>query len=325
MYQKNNNYIKVNEERINTMQNEIDLIKALEQLNMENKQILNSKEYKLGHQIYALIRDLKCLNIKRILKTIVSRRRNRKDIKKFYMHSPRENIVEYVEDFYKKKIVVYTCITGNYDKIEEPLYVPSNVHYILYTNLKKINTKKWTIKEIPHSILKMQNNVLINRYIKMHPQELFQDLYDYAIYIDGNIRTISDISSFTTKINSITGLALHRHYVRDCIYLEAEACKLHKKGNIAKLQEQIERYKTEDMPKNYGLLEANVIVTDLKSKNAREIEKLWWEEFIKSESNRDQISLIYVLWKLGYGIDNVGNLGYNVRKNYKITINNHLE
>ena len=156
----------------------------------------------------------------------------------------------------------------------------------------------------------------------MHPKELFEN-YDYTIYIDGNIRIISDISNFVRCTNEKTGLAFHRHYARNCVYREKEACKLYKKGNESKLQQQIQRYKDNGFPKEYGLLECNVIVTDLKNLNAINILNNWWDEFYLSESKRDQISLPYILWKLNYKMDDIGSLGNNVRENMKLEILNH--
>ncbi len=77
------------------------------------------------------------------------------------------------------------------------------------------------------------------------------------------------------------------------------------------------------MPTNYGLLECNVIVSDLKSENSAKILDEWWKEFVNSNSMRDQISLPYVLWKLKYNIEDIGNLGNNVRNNPKIQIIKH--
>ncbi len=304
----------------------LQLIEAIEQLNIENRQLRSSKEYKLGKKMYSLMEIIKKMDIKQLIAKVSKKRKNKKEQKYLQIHLPQDNGVEYEENIdTNKKIVIYTCITGNYDNIVEPLYIPENVKYVLYTNSQKIKTSKWEIREIPESISKLENNILINRYIKMHPYELFKNEYDYAIYIDGNIRTVSDISSFVTKVKPDTGLALHRHYIRDCVYMEAEACKLYKRGNLKKLQEQIKRYEIEKMPKHYGLLEANVIVTDLKNEVAVSIQNNWWEEFINSQSNRDQISLIYVLWKMGYNVENIGNLGYNVHNNKKIEIISHLK
>ena len=107
--------------------------------------------------------------------------------KKYYDHKPsQENVgFENVYDTRNKKIVIYTCISGNYDDICVPKIKENNVDYIMFTNNEKIkkNNNIWTIENIPENVAKLNDNVLINRYIKMHPHKLFKD-YDISIYID---------------------------------------------------------------------------------------------------------------------------------------------
>ena len=158
----------------------------------------------------------------------------------------------------------------------------------------------------------------------MHPHELFEDKYDYSIYVDGNILCVSDVSSFVNEINNKIGIAMHKHCCRNCIYDEAKILKIVKKGNLKKLDEQIQKYKNKRFPEKYGLLEANVIVTDLNNNYAKKIYNDWWEEFASTKSNRDQISLPYILWNNNVEIDKVGTLGNNVYDNPKIQKKDHL-
>lgn len=303
---------------------ERELNEALEKLNYENIMLKESKEYQIGKSFLALKKYFKKFDIKGIIKVLYKRNKQRIENRNLIVINRCENNTEYsssnLED---KKIVIYSCITGDYDDILEPLYVPENIKYVLYTNSKEITSKNWEIRQIPEYIEKIGNNLLINRYIKMHPHELFKNEFDYSIYIDGNIKTISDVSSFVNKINNKTGLAIHRHYARDDIYMEVEACILYKKGSKEKLKTQAQNYKNEGMPAHFGLLECNVLVSDLKNETAKTIFDSWWDEFIKSESLRDQISLPYIIWKMGYKVDDIGCLGYNVYRNSKLRKVNH--
>ena len=49
----------------------------------------------------------------------------------------------------------------------------------------------------------------------------------------------------------------------------------------------------------------------------------WWEEFLKSQTGRDQLVLTYVLWKLNYGYDDMGILGENLAVNAKFRRSTH--
>ena len=302
---------------------EEEYLKKIENLNMEYIDLKTSKEYKLGKDILETKRLLKKLQIFRIIMKLI----NRKKVNKFNSHGELENnftpkdILKIEE---KPRIAVYTCITGSYDKLITPFIKFDNIDYIAYTDNKEENNEVWQVHDIPENIKKIGDNVLINRYIKFHPNEFFdKSKYDYAIYLDGNIKIISDLTDFVYGINPKTGLALHRHRFRNCIYNEIEVCRLIKKGNYNKMKKQADRYESEGFPKNFGLYECNVIATDLNNDKSKKITDAWWEEFVNSESFRDQIALPYVVWKNNYRFDDIGSLGNNVYRNAKIRLKSH--
>ena len=214
------------------------------------------------------------------------------------------------------KILVYTCVTNGYDNPLPPVFSIPNVDYVLYTDNQDVRVDGWQILQIPQEIKKLEKGTLINRYFKMHPPKNGKD-YDYSIYIDGNIQVRSNIRNIINAISPKTGLAIHRHGSRNCIYDEVEACRILKKGNISNLKKQIEKYQKEGMPAKFGLYECTIIVCNLHHINAQELLHKWWCEFVESESLRDQISLPYIIWKNGYSIDDIGNLGYNLVNNPK--------
>ena len=303
------------------MNEEEILIKKIEELNSE---YLNSKYYSLGKYVSYLINLLHKKKYLTFFRMIMLHFKNKKN-------KSNKNKTDIIFDSTKyvakqnndKKIVVYTCITGKYDSIEEPLIMESNCDYVLYTNNQDLKSDNWQIRDIPNSIATLEDNIKINRYIKMHPKELFEE-YDNAIYIDGNIKIISRISDFINKIDNSTGLAIHRHCVNNCIYKEIKTCKAYGKGNYKKLHQQAKRYKQEGFPENFGMVECNVLVSNLKNDNQKVIFNGWWEEYLKSESLRDQIALPYVLWKNKFKIEQIGNLGNNVNLNKSIKINSHI-
>ena len=156
----------------------------------------------------------------------------------------------------------------------------------------------------------------------MHPKELFPG-YDYSFYIDGNVKIISTITDLIKQINVKTGLALHRHKARNCAYDEIEACILVGKGKKDQLEKTKEDFMLQKFPRNYGLCECNMIISDLNNMNATLILDKWWDLFINSECYRDQIYFPYVLWKNSFQIEDIGNLGNNIYRNGKIRIINH--
>ena len=81
--------------------------------------------------------------------------------------------------------------------------------------------------------------------------------------------------------------------------------------------------KKEGFPERFGLYEATVIVYDLNNPNAKEIAHKWWDMYFKSEANRDQIFFPYILWKTGFTIEDVGDLGNNIWENPKFILYGH--
>lgn len=299
---------------------ENDYIKKIEQLNLENINLKNSKEYLTGKKIIRIKESIRKFHIIALAKKMIAN----KKISKYNAHEQLDNnyTVNVPNNEKLPKIAVYTCITGNYDKeILEPFLQPSNIDYFLYTDNRETKSVNWEIRELPEKV-EEYNNILKNRYLKMHPQELFPE-YDYSIYIDGNVEVMSDLTDLVYSLNEKTGISMHRHQFRNCIYNEIEVCKIKKKGNYEKMKKQVERYKKEGFPSGFGMLEATIIVTDLKNKNAKVILDSWWNEFTSSESLRDQIALQYVIWKNNFRIEDFGSLGNNLYKNPKFRVNIH--
>lgn len=222
-----------------------------------------------------------------------------------------------------KKIVVYTCISGKYDNGKEPQFTLNpNITYIMYTN-QDIKSNIWKIRPIPESLNSL-SDVQKNRYLKMHPHEFFNE-YDYSIYIDGNVQIISDISGLVNVINENVGFAMHLHSSRECVYQEAVACQCYKKGNLQGITDDVNRYLSEGLPRNYGLLECTVFATDLHSMISKRIFDDWWNEFQNAKSCRDQLSLPVVLWRNGISIDKCGTMGSNLWLNPKFRVLSHIK
>lgn len=294
------------------------LYKKIEELNLENIEIKSSNEYKIGKKVIKIFNLLKKFKFITIFNLYIKN----KKMKKLNVFNDEKNNFCYDKEKLtnkKNKIVVYTCITGAYDNLLEPYIKCDNIDFILYTDNENLTSENWIIKKIPKEISKKYTNIYINRYFKMHPHEFFKE-YDFAIYIDGNVKVMSDLTDLIYSINSKTGISMHRHQFRNCIYNEIEACKLKKKGNYKKMKNQIEHYREEGFPKEFGMLEATIIVSDMNNNTAKKILGEWWDEFISTESMRDQISLHYIIWKNGLNINDFGILGFNLYKNPKFRV-----
>ncbi len=220
------------------------------------------------------------------------------------------------------RVAVYTCIAGGYDHPGKPFYTFDSCDYLMYTD--RMDVQGWERRRIPQHLLKWKDPAMINRYMKFHPFEFLAQEYDYAVYLDGNITPVSDLSVLAECVDSRAGLAFHRHSSRSSLKEELTACKNLKKGNPGCLQKQAEAYKLQGMPDDYGLVEGNVIVTDLKSRTARQLMDACWRELVKRNGKRDQIVWPYILWRAGIPVSQVCTLGNNVWQNVKLYTSDHL-
>lgn len=296
------------------------IYEKIEELNLETIKLKTSKEYLIGKKILKIKEYIKELKIISLIKKIIENKKLSK-----YSHIEVENNYKKTEVNIKSnpKIAVYTCVTGNYDKmILEPFIQVDNIDFYLFTDNFEQKSEYWIIKAIPKDIEKNYNNILKNRYLKMHPHELFNE-YDYSIYIDGNVQVMTDLTDLVFSINKKVGVAMHKHQFRDCICDEIKVCKIKKKGNYNEMKKQVKKYIQEGFPKKFGMLEATIIVTDLKNKVAKKILDDWWNEFISTESLRDQISLQYIVWKNNLMIKDIAVLGNNLYRNPKFRVNIH--
>jgi hypothetical protein len=297
---------------------------ALKRLNYENKLIMNSKEYRLGSKIYTIVGYMKSLDIAGLLKVRKIAKKN-KVVKTMYRDislpvNPKPKETFYLDLDAGERITVYTCIVGRYDVPKQPLIKSSNCEFVLFTDKDIKDVDGWNIRTIPDKI-KKYSPTEINRYMKFHPGEFFDTRY--AVYIDGNVRVISELSDLCDCINDKTGLAMYRHSQRICLYREAEACTLLKKGNIEKIKEQVKKYSVEGMPHDFGLVEATVIVVDLKNVVSSSLLEQWWMEFVKMQSGRDQLAFPYILWKNKYKMSDIGMLGNDVKNDLHYQISVH--
>ena len=120
---------------------------------------------------------------------------------------------------------------GGYDEIR-PVSKKAGWECVMFTDMPKNKLPAGTGWEFrPACIGKRMNNVLVNRWYKMHPHVLFPD-HEESIYIDANIQ-INDFEIIEKQISFLekddVSIAITDHLFRNCIYQEAIAVVEHKK------------------------------------------------------------------------------------------------
>ena len=216
-------------------------------------------------------------------------------------------------DVSKNRIAVYSCITGNYDGIIEPLYLEPSVDYYMFTDAPIPEPSKW--KKIDVANFREYSDLTpaqMNRRIKMLPFQYLSE-YDYSIYVDGNIEIIAPLSPLIESMgNSVLGV--HFHNYRDCIYDEMIAIEHYKKIDLAMAKEQLGAYAKEGFPHHFGLYENGVLIRKHSDEAVKILMEEWWKEYLKYPT-RDQFSLPYIMWKTKFDRSRIHIIGNNLNKN----------
>ena len=196
-----------------------------------------------------------------------------------------------------KKYVIYTCLTGNYDTLKQPLVVDEDFDYICFSNDMVSNSDGiWKIIKIPFHD---EDKLIESRFVKMQPHEVLQD-YEYSVWIDANIQITKD--SFYIRIKELInngcliGQVNHSFPFRDCIYEEISACIGKGRISLCNGLRQFRKLKKQKYPKHFGLYENNLLLRKHNDKIVVRISNSWWQSFLCG-AKRDQFSLMPIYWR----------------------------
>lgn len=193
-----------------------------------------------------------------------------------------------------KQLIVYTAITGNYDKLKTPLFTADNITYVYFTNNHDIKSKVWNIEYVNDSSM---NNMYLAKHFKMNPHQYFPD-YEVSIWVDGKYQIMDDFRKYIAKYQKASSILCFPHPERQCICEELAECILSTNASKRDMINQVSDYLKEGYPLNYGLYEGGCIVrlhNDTKIKMLMEK----WESEVHKYSVRDQLSFPYLCWKNG--------------------------
>jgi hypothetical protein len=204
--------------------------------------------------------------------------------------------------FSKMKVAVYTCVTNGYDVVSAPIVRTAGVDFLCFNDGSISVPSSWENVCIDGTY----SGKDANRYIKILPHlnsRLIE--YDLTIYVDGAIEIVGDLTPLIQQVEAASGdIFLYQHPRRSCVYMEARACIKRMKAPIKLTSQLIKKYRSEGLPENLGLFEAGVMIR----KPSKEVNRLmiaWWNEYIRWVK-RDQLALIYAMWKTGIVIQSLG-------------------
>lgn len=183
---------------------------------------------------------------------------------------------------------IITCITGGVDKLSAN-HKKQNASFIAFIDID-IKSKLWEIRHTPFVDNDPRRN---SRVIKWMPHRYVE--CRYSLWIDGNIIIKCSIDSLIKKYLKDADISMRKHYVRNCIYDEAQACIKQNLDNPDTIMAQIKRFQDDGFPTKIGLHEGGIILRRHNPKIDAFGEMVWQE--ISKGSKRDQLAIDYVAWK----------------------------
>jgi len=212
------------------------------------------------------------------------------------------------------KIVVYTAIFGNIDKLwsvyplaagkadwvafsdqplrEVGLWTDDNPPQVRQSTGLMGALPTWEIRRVPQ----LAGPRKTARHYKALPHRYLTPA-DVWIWVDGNVRPMLTPEEMVREYLGSDDLAIFRHPERDCLYEEATFCAEKGKDDPKVLRQQARLYEAEGMPHHWGLPETRCVIRRNTDK-IKTLGDLWWHELLE-HSVRDQVSLPYCCWKLG--------------------------
>ena len=202
----------------------------------------------------------------------------------------------------QKDFVIYSVVTGGYDKIIPVNIVDEFCDYYVISNERIDLPYPWKLL-IPDN--RGLGNKDFNRFYKINPHYIFPN-HTISIYIDGNIALHDKLSHWGRKQLNETGLAIYSHPERDNIFDEGKICSYIGTDFFWLIKKQLKRYKLQGFNQK-GLFEANILLRKHNDAKVIDLMTLWWSEYQnRKNAKRDQLALPYVLWRLDYSIKNLG-------------------
>jgi hypothetical protein len=153
----------------------------------------------------------------------------------------------------------------------------------------------WEIQPIQ---LRAANARITARWHKIMEHVLFAEA-DATLWHDGSHHLLVNPWVVVDQgLSDQTFFATFRHPDRNCIYEEAEVCIARGKDSPERIWCQVERYKSRGYPSGSGLYETACVVRR-RCEEVSRLNECWLQE-LHWGSCRDQVSLPYAIWKVGF-------------------------
>ena len=179
----------------------------------------------------------------------------------------------------KPKVVIYSCLIGNYDNISS-FEKQKGFDYFLFTD-QKIENTNWTILPIPKYVEKFKiSNVKKQRFIKIHPHIFFKK-YDLSLYIDANYVIKGDLKDFLINtLNPIDNIYISHLQFGRTLELSIKSAIRNKLDKLEVLNNTFKRYDYKIL-KEQGIVNSGLIIRKHNNIDCVKLMEEWWKEIEK--------------------------------------------
>lgn len=204
----------------------------------------------------------------------------------------------------RSKTVVYTCITGGYDKLKPIAHEHSDIDFVCITDSAKSVAKGWEriglVEFLAHHFVDgcmieiPEDDVRRARVIKILGWIAFlQQGYEQTMWIDGNMQVTTDLNElFNAENVQKADIVTFKHHSRICTYAEGFTCIEFNKGEPEEILHQLAAYKEDGYPINHGMVHSSMIIRN-KLKQELIAFSYDWIQQVNTHSYRDQLSFNY--------------------------------
>ena len=201
--------------------------------------------------------------------------------------------------------VIYTVLTGGYDRLEQPVAVSPDWDYICFGDIEG-QDGVWKLRTIPFE----GTPVMRARWAKMHPHILLPE-YEYSVFMDANLQISAP--EFYEILLKEQKIAVLEHPERDCVWEELRYCYLKDKVSTKTAVRWHRFLKEMEMPRHAGLTETNIIAREHNNLQVIALDNLWWQFLEKTGGSRDQLAFTPALHRTGLDPSLLFGPGLNAR------------
>lgn len=208
------------------------------------------------------------------------------------------------------KVVVYSCITGDYDKPIKLHNIKYDYDYIMFVDKPERYDQKSHVWEFRRLEINGLDGARASRYPKLNPHKLLPE-YRESIWIDANIDIVSDTLYGDVERTRKSGavIAIGAHPKRNCVYEEFQRCLAGDIDSRKIIRRQLSTIEADGYPKENGLFENNVIYRRHHDAAVMQFDADCWNMIVNG-SKRDQLALVYCAWKNGLTIAQLNPVAY---------------